>query len=123
MEEAIFAISITLAPGHAQAVLHYKTHDSMRGAMETLRLAQSTAGAMRAILFDDYSRTLEVALKDILAVCYSEIETANESAEAAGLLQQQANARLNKKWMADPLFRSLQSMAQLATVGSGGRQQ
>ena len=119
----MFQISITLAPGHAQAVLHFKTSESAEYARKRIFQARAAAGAQFVTLGDDYSRQLDLALKDILAVCYSEIETANESAEAAGLLQQQANARLNKKWMADPLFRSLQSMAQLATVGSGGRQQ
>lgn len=119
----MFSISITLAPGHAQALLHFKTSDSMEAARGSLMKARATAGCLMAIIRDDYSRTLEVALKDILAVCYSEVETALESAAESGLLQQQCNARLNKKWMADPLFRSLQSMAQLATAGIGGRQQ
>lgn len=114
----MFAITLTLAPGHAQAVLHFKTAESLSKAVSDLRTAQITAGCLRAILRDDYSRVLEVALKDILAICHFEIEAQSESAEAAGLLQQQAQARLNKKWFADPLFKSLQNMAQLASAGA-----
>lgn len=119
----MFQISITLAPGHAQAVLHYRTYDAMVDAKLELRKARTTAGCLFATLRDSFSRELEVALKDILAVCYSEIETANQSAEEAGLLQQQANARVNQKWMKDPLFRSLQTLIQLQQGGIGGRQQ
>lgn len=113
----MFSISITLAPGHAQALLHYKTEDSMELARAALMQSRATAGCIIAIMRDDYSRTLEVALKDILAVCYSEVETALLSASESTLLQQQENARLNKRWIADPLFKSLQSLAQLATGG------
>lgn len=119
----MFSISITLAPGHAQALLHFKTAENMFAARDSLLQARAMAGTFMAIIRDDYSRTLEVALKDILAVCYSEVETALESAADSGLLQQQTNARLNKKWMADPLFKSLQNMAQLAMGGTmAGRQ-